>query len=159
MTSHQSMFSKRRSQVQRLTFAILLILGIVSSLSSSNLPESVKRSASSAPSSTLYDGSIQSRRDILAGASGLLIGSICVSPVKAEEDLSGSFKVLLTVQLDSTKSGEIEIEVLRSLAPLGAERFRKLVETGFYDDARYFRVLPGYVAQFGIASDPALNKE
>lgn len=44
-------------------------------------------------------------------------------------------------------------------APLASERFRELIEARFFDDSRFFRVIPNYVAQFGIASDPALNKE
>ena len=47
--------------------------------------------------------------------------------------------------------------VNRDWAPLGADRFYMLVKSGFYDGARFFRVMPGFVVQFGIARDPALN--
>jgi peptidyl-prolyl cis-trans isomerase A (cyclophilin A) len=40
---------------------------------------------------------------------------------------------------------------------LGADRFYELVKSGFYDGARFFRVLPGFMAQFGIAADPQVN--
>ncbi len=59
------------------------------------------------------------------------------------------------VWIDTTK-GKIVLEVSRSLAPRGADRFYHLVETGFYDDSRFYRVIRGRFAQFGIAGDPAI---
>jgi len=58
-----------------------------------------------------------------------------------------------------TSKGAFVVHVVRDWAPLGADRFRKLVESGFYDDARFFRVLPGFVVQFGIAGDPLVTKK
>jgi cyclophilin family peptidyl-prolyl cis-trans isomerase len=52
--------------------------------------------------------------------------------------------------------GEFVIEAHRDWAPLGADRFYNLVRAGFYDDSRFFRVLDGYIAQFGIPGDPAV---
>ncbi len=78
-----------------------------------------------------------------------------------EVDTSLPFTVILSVQTDakSDATSDIEIEVRPDWAPLASKRFRELVELGFYNDSRFFRVLPGYVAQFGIAADPKLNKE
>lgn len=59
------------------------------------------------------------------------------------------------VRLETTK-GTIVLEAKRALAPNGADRFYHLVETGFYDDSRFFRVIQGRFAQFGIAGDPAI---
>ena len=59
------------------------------------------------------------------------------------------------VQIDTTK-GKIVLEVTRSLAPRGADRFYHLVETGFFDDSRFYRVIRGRFAQFGIAGNPAI---
>ena len=72
------------------------------------------------------------------------------------------FRVLFTIQIDPKTPetlSELEIEVRPDWAPLAAERFRTLVELGFYRDAPFFRVLPGYVAQFGISTNPQLNKQ
>jgi len=59
------------------------------------------------------------------------------------------------VEVETTK-GKILLEVTRSLAPRGADRFYHLVETGFYDDSRFYRVIKGRFVQFGIAGDPAV---
>lgn len=61
-----------------------------------------------------------------------------------------------TVLLDTTK-GPIHIEVHPEWAPLGAARFRELVEGGYYTDVAFFRVVQGFMAQIGIHGDPAVN--
>ena len=53
-------------------------------------------------------------------------------------------------------NGKIVLEVSVELAPLGAIQFRKAIEDGVYNDARFFRVIPGFMAQFGIAGEPAM---
>ena len=60
---------------------------------------------------------------------------------------------LYRVRLDTTR-GVIVIEVHRDWAPRGADRFYNLVRAGYYDDSRFFRVIGGKWAQFGIAGDP-----
>jgi peptidyl-prolyl cis-trans isomerase A (cyclophilin A) len=62
-----------------------------------------------------------------------------------------------TVLMETTK-GNVEIEVTRDWAPLGADRFYNLVRYGFYNGARFFRVLPNFVVQFGIPADPEVAK-
>jgi cyclophilin family peptidyl-prolyl cis-trans isomerase len=59
------------------------------------------------------------------------------------------------VRLDTTK-GAIVIAVHRDWAPHGADRFHELVVSRYFDDSRFFRVVKGQWAQFGIAGDPAL---
>jgi len=58
-----------------------------------------------------------------------------------------------------TTKGRIVIEVTRSLAPNGADRFYNLVRSGFFSDIAFFRVLPGFMCQFGIHGDPAVSAE
>ena len=55
-----------------------------------------------------------------------------------------------------TSKGRMAIAVHRKWAPRGADRFYELVTTGYYDEARFFRIRKGTWAQFGIAADPKI---
>src|SRR5687767_13604498 len=57
----------------------------------------------------------------------------------------------------ATTKGDFVIAVHRAWAPLGADRFYNLVRSGYYDGVRFFRVLPGFMAQFGIHGDTAVT--
>ena len=56
-----------------------------------------------------------------------------------------------------TSKGAFVVEVHRAWSPNGADRVYNLVRNGFYDGARFFRVLDGFMAQFGIGGDPAIQ--
>jgi peptidyl-prolyl cis-trans isomerase A (cyclophilin A) len=60
------------------------------------------------------------------------------------------------VDFDTSK-GTFVIEVHRDWAPVGADRFYNLVKNGFYDGARFFRVIEGFMVQFGINGDPKIS--
>ena len=70
-----------------------------------------------------------------------------------------------TGQVDSfrvsfeTTRGTFVVAVTRAWAPKGADRFRELVQSGFLHEDRFFRVVPGFVAQFGLNDKPALNAQ
>jgi peptidyl-prolyl cis-trans isomerase A (cyclophilin A) len=55
-----------------------------------------------------------------------------------------------------TSKGDIVLKVTRDWAPKGADRFHALVKAGYYDDCRFYRVLPKYIAQVGINGTPAV---
>jgi peptidyl-prolyl cis-trans isomerase A (cyclophilin A) len=59
-------------------------------------------------------------------------------------------------KFDTTK-GSFVIQVTRDWAPIGADRFYNLVKNGFYNNARFFRVIPGFIVQFGISADPSIS--
>ena len=58
----------------------------------------------------------------------------------------------------TTTAGDFVVEVHRDWAPLGADRFYNLVRYGYFTNAAFFRVIPGFVAQFGLSATPAINK-
>ncbi len=55
-----------------------------------------------------------------------------------------------------TSRGLVTIEFIRDWAPAGVDRFYNLARAGYFDDSRFFRVLASFIAQFGIAGDPAI---
>jgi peptidyl-prolyl cis-trans isomerase A (cyclophilin A) len=76
------------------------------------------------------------------------------APVPIDPVAPDSFLVELT-----TSRGPIEILLRREWSPLGVDRFYHLVKHHFFDDARFFRVVPGFVAQFGLPADPRLTEK
>ncbi|MFH1572309.1 MAG: peptidylprolyl isomerase, partial [Gemmatimonadota bacterium] len=58
-----------------------------------------------------------------------------------------------------TSAGPIVIEVHRDWAPHGADRFYNLVRQGYYDECRFFRVVPNFVVQWGMHGDPEVMKK
>lgn len=58
----------------------------------------------------------------------------------------------------TTTKGDFVVEVHRDWAPLGADRFYNLVRNGFFNNTAFFRVVPGFMVQFGLAANPAVNK-
>lgn len=56
-----------------------------------------------------------------------------------------------------TTAGDFTVEVERQWAPLGADRFYHLVRHGYYHGQRFYRVVPGFVVQWGMHGDPELN--
>lgn len=57
-----------------------------------------------------------------------------------------------------TNKGAFVIAVERKLSPHGADRFYNLVRNGYFDGNKFFRVLPGFIVQWGMNGDPAINK-
>src|SRR5260370_22369701 len=72
-----------------------------------------------------------------------------LDPSTRKATAPATYKVKFT-----TTKGDVIIEVTRAWAPHGADRFYNLVRAGFFTDAAFFRVLPGFMAQFGISSRP-----
>lgn len=56
-----------------------------------------------------------------------------------------------------TNKGTFVVRAIRDWAPLGVDRFHQLAGEGFFDDNRFYRVLPGYIAQFGASDDLKRN--
>ena len=73
------------------------------------------------------------------------------NPAKATEKAPETFKVKFV-----TTKGDVTLEINRSWSPLGADRFYNLVKAGFFTDVAFFRVIAGFMVQFGIHGDPAV---
>ena len=81
------------------------------------------------------------------------------SPLRASAD-SADYQIRLQTDVqEGTPLGLIVINVTSAWAPLGSAHLQRLVEDQFYNGAAFFRVVPNFVVQFGIAGEPAENKK
>jgi peptidyl-prolyl cis-trans isomerase A (cyclophilin A) len=100
------------------------------------------------------------RRLLIALVSALAVATLAVpasaqnlsNPAALREQSPPVYKA----KFDTTK-GVFVIEVQRDWAPNGADRFYNLVKNGFYDNVRFFRVISGFMVQFGIHGDPKVS--
>ena len=76
-----------------------------------------------------------------------------LNPASLTAKAPAVFKVRFT-----TSAGDFVVQVHREWAPLGADRFYNLARRGFFTNATFFRVVPGFVVQFGLSPDPAINQ-
>jgi peptidyl-prolyl cis-trans isomerase A (cyclophilin A) len=75
------------------------------------------------------------------------------TPAQLNEQAPPTYKALF-----ETSKGNFVVEVHRDWAPKGADRFYNLVKNGFYDECRFFRVVPNFMVQFGINGDPQVQQ-
>ena len=95
-------------------------------------------------------------------APALLIGALTMpafgqagglgNPAALSEKAPATYKA----KFDTSK-GAFVVEVTRAWAPNGADRFYNLVKNGFYDENRFFRVISGFMVQFGINGNPQVS--
>ena len=57
----------------------------------------------------------------------------------------------------ATTHGDIVVAVHRDWSPIGADRFYNLVKYNFFTNAAFFRIVPGFIVQFGMAADPKVG--
>lgn len=126
-------------------FAGLFLLSACSSSSSS----SDKKAEESAPPASAATGATASTGAAAAPAPGASATTGTTTPAAA-----ASYKVRFV-----TSRGPFVVEVHPDWAPIGAKRFRDLVDDRYFDGARFFRVVPNFVVQFGLAADPAKTKK
>ena len=101
------------------------------------------------------------RTAVLFAATLLFAASMAHAPAKAaslgnpsslNERAPNTYKAKF-----ETSKGTFVIQVNRDWAPNGADRFYNLVKAGFYNDARFFRVIDGFMVQFGISGNPDVS--
>jgi peptidyl-prolyl cis-trans isomerase A (cyclophilin A) len=88
----------------------------------------------------------------LATASALAQTEKLKDPAQLAEQAPATYRARF-----ETSQGAFVIQVTRDWAPLAADRFYSLVKNGFYDGTRFFRVRPGFMAQFGLHGDPDVS--
>jgi peptidyl-prolyl cis-trans isomerase A (cyclophilin A) len=76
------------------------------------------------------------------------------NPAAPREQAPAVYKVMF-----DTSKGPFVVEVHRDWAPLGADRFYNLVKSGFFDNGRFFRVISGFMVQFGINANPTVSAQ
>ena len=81
-----------------------------------------------------------------------LFGQALLNPAALKEQAPATYKA----RFDTSK-GVFVLDVKRDNAPNGADRFYNLVKNGFFDDTRFFRVISGFMVQFGISGDPKIS--
>src|SRR5262245_4535852 len=106
--------------------------------------------ASSSPAATTAQPS--AGRNDTKPASTVADSKALLAPKKLTEKAPDSYQV----KFDTTR-GAFTVAVTRAWAPVGADRFYNLVKHHFYDNAAFFRVVPGFVVQFGISPTPAVS--
>ena len=104
-------------------------------------------------------------RSMLAAVAAVLFASLALAqgvdvskaklrnPAQLTEQAPEKYKA----KFDTSK-GAFVVEVHRDWAPKGADRFYYLVKNGFFDDARFFRVVPDFMVLFGLNGDPNIQK-
>ena len=85
----------------------------------------------------------------------LIVVVVAAQPAAGNPD---DFRVQFDVE--TTQGAQsFTIKVNADWAPIGAARFKELVEAKFYDNTRFFRVIPSFMVQFGLSGDPAKSAE
>lgn len=90
------------------------------------------------------------RAATIAFIAALLTGCAATADDKAPDTFKVNF---------DTSRGMVVVQVNREDAPIGADRLYTLVKNKYFDGARFFRVVPGFVVQFGLAADPEVIKK
>jgi peptidyl-prolyl cis-trans isomerase A (cyclophilin A) len=86
-----------------------------------------------------------------------LLGVSCSKPAEEPPVKTGPPPAVFRVRFETNK-GPFVVEVHRDWAPLAVDRFYELVQQKYFDDNRFFRVVPGFVAQFGLSGFPKASQ-
>ncbi len=150
-----------RRPMTRLALILVMALGACDSKSTDAKPAATDKAAAKAPDkgtdpAKKADDPATAKKDADAdeAADGdAAIDPALLDPAKATEQAPDTFKA----KFETTK-GAFVIEVDRSKSPQGADRFYNLVKIGFFTDTAFFRAIDGFMVQFGLHGQPAVNK-
>ena len=118
---------------------------------SDTAPASTAKASASAPAS-IAPPSEDAPASAAAAIPAVVVNPALLDPSKLTEEAPAKYAVKL-----ATTAGDIIIDVDRSWAPKGADRWYNLVKNGYYTDIAFFRVISGFMAQVGISGAPKLN--
>src|SRR5258707_653558 len=110
--------------------------------------KSAPKAAATSKGSTASKGSVAPKGPAKTATNPALLNPAALK-AKAPETFKAQF---------TTTKGDFVVEVHRDWAPIGADRFYNLVKSGFFNDCGFFRVIPGFMVQFGMSPKPACNK-
>jgi peptidyl-prolyl cis-trans isomerase A (cyclophilin A) len=79
--------------------------------------------------------------------------AVLKNPAALKDKAPETFKA----DFELSNGNHFVVEVHRAWAPNGADRFYNMVKNGFFDECRFFRVVPDFMVQFGIHGDPAVS--
>ncbi|MBL4885700.1 MAG: peptidylprolyl isomerase [Planctomycetaceae bacterium] len=88
----------------------------------------------------------------------MLAALVCLLNVSSAVAADPKAPEKFQVKFETTK-GDIVIECIREWSPIGVDHFHKAVTEGFFNDCRFFRVVPGFIVQFGINGDPKVQRK
>ncbi len=128
--------------------AVLLLAGIFGIIAQASAQAPAQAPAQPKPSTTPKAGETAKSGATTARAYDRAL----LRPVLLKDKAPETFQVKFI-----TTRGDFTVTVTRAWAPIGADRFYNLVKHHFYDNASFFRVVPGFVVQFGISAYPAVS--
>jgi peptidyl-prolyl cis-trans isomerase A (cyclophilin A) len=134
----------------KITVAVVVLIALIVTVSVTAAP--ARAQAVSAPSAAPKSAAGQSSTTKKAPATVRAYDRALLRPALLKDKAPAQYKVKFV-----TTRGDFTIDVTRSWAPLGADRFYNLVKHHFFDNASVFRVVPNFVAQFGISAYPAVT--
>jgi len=164
------MFSKSKYSLFALMVMALVMVRTTNKIHAFSTPALSRSTTTRLPTTSLYeqqqDNNDQERRGFFSSVKSLFGAAVLVAgvggkplPVFAEEtdtSPSGNIIEIEVNNLDGGATGIVKIQMKPEWAPRGVARFEECVTNGFYNDCRFFRVLPGFIAQFGINGDPSV---
>ncbi len=129
------------------SISLLLFLGVMTGCSSDRLTEETKQQATQ----------VQEKLDAESPKTKPAPAAEAAKAAEPAEQTSAKPDIF-KVAFETTK-GAFTVEVHRDWAPNGADRFEQLVRSGFFNGNKFFRVVPGFVVQWGLCGDPVKDGE
>jgi peptidyl-prolyl cis-trans isomerase A (cyclophilin A) len=139
-------------KIGNIAVAALVFTALIVGISATAAPAQAQASPPAEKSAPKSGGAGQGTTTKKAPSTARAYDRALLRPALLKDKAPEEYKVKFV-----TTRGEFTIDVTRAWAPLGADRFYNLVKHHFYDNASVFRVVPNFVAQFGISAYPAVT--